>query len=155
MTELDGRVNMNICTYVSAMSMVPKRYAIGVYYDTKTLENIQKGAKIVLQLLAKEQWPVVRNFGQKSGLNFDKHDFLSRKNKGDSEHPHKKPYQCTHWNDYIVLKGALAYVELKINWNKSAGDHELYLFDVGKHQTFNNGQHLLVSDLRANGLVRI
>ncbi len=155
MTECEGRVNMNICTYVSAMSMSPKRYAIGVYYNTKTLENIQKGGKIVLQLLAQNQWPVVRNFGQKSGTAFDKHDFLSRKNKGDTQHPHKQPYACTRWYDFIVLKNALAYVELEAVWHQSAGDHELYLFEVKRHQTLSEKAPLRVSDLRENGLVRI
>jgi flavin reductase (DIM6/NTAB) family NADH-FMN oxidoreductase RutF len=155
MTEIDGQINMNICTYVSAMSMNPKRYAIGVYYQTKTLQNIQNGAKIVLQLLAQNQWPVVRNFGQKSGLTFDKHDFLRRKNTGDTEHPHKYPYQCSRWHDFVVLKQALAYIELQTLWHQTAGDHELYLFDVLRHQTLLEETPLKVSDLRNNGLVRI
>jgi len=146
---------MNICTYVSAMSMSPKRYAIGVYCQTKTLENIQKGGKIVLQLLSQNQWPLVRNFGQKSGISFDKHDFLSRKNKGNTQHPHKHPYECTRWQDFIVLKNALAYLELQTVWHQSAGDHELYLFDVGKYKTLSDEAPLRVSDLRENGLVRI
>ncbi len=155
MTELNGRVNMNICTYVSAMSMTPKRYAIGVYYQTKTLENIQNGAKIVLQLLSKEQYPVVRNFGQKSGMNLDKHAFLSRKNQGDTSDVHKRPYQCQRWNDFVVLTHAMAYVELETVWHQSAGDHELYLFEVLRHKTIRVEAPLMVSDLRENGLVRI
>jgi flavin reductase (DIM6/NTAB) family NADH-FMN oxidoreductase RutF len=155
MTEYQGRVNMNICTYVSAMSMVPKRYAIGVYYHTKTLENLEKDAKVFLQLLCKEQWPLVRNLGQKSGMSFDKHDFLSRKNKGDIQHPHKQPYQCTRWQDAILLKHALAFIELKPVWNQSAGDHELFLFDVVNYHTNRVDSPLMVSDLREKGLVRI
>lgn len=155
MTESEGRVNMNICTYVCAMSMSPKRYAIGIYYKTKTLENIQKGSTIVLQLLARHHWPVVRNFGQKSGLNFDKHDFLNRKNQGNTQHPHRKPYECTRWHHFLVLKNALAYVELHTVWHQSAGDHELYLFDIRKHQTLCEDAPLRISDLRENGLVRI
>lgn len=155
MTECDGRVNMNICTYVSAMSMSPKRYAIGVYYNTKTLENIQKGATVVLQLLSQEQWPVVRNLGQKSGMNMNKHEFLSRKNQGDKEHPHKQPYACIRWNEHVVLQHALAYVELETVWHQSAGDHELYLFEVKRHTTNKQEIPLMISHLRENGLVRI
>ena len=29
--DAEGRINMNICTYVTAVSLDPKRYAIAVY----------------------------------------------------------------------------------------------------------------------------
>ena len=32
----EGKVNMNICTYVSAVSMKPKIYSIAIDYTTKT-----------------------------------------------------------------------------------------------------------------------
>ena len=34
-----GKVNMNICTYVSAVSMKPKMYSIAIDYTTKTYKN--------------------------------------------------------------------------------------------------------------------
>lgn len=155
MTEINGRVNMNICTYVSAMSMKPKRYAIGVYYDTKTLDNIQKGSSIVLQLLHVDQAVIVRNFGLKSGLNMDKHEFLRKKNSGDMENPIKRPYQCIQWNEHVVLKHAVAWMELKPLWNQSAGDHELYLFDVLGYKANQDDGVLTVRDLGEKGIVRI
>lgn len=155
MTEINGRVNMNICTYVSAMSMSPKRYAVGVYYQTKTLENIQNGSSMVLQLLHESQYAVVRNFGLKSGITKDKHEFLRKKNSGDVSHPHKAPYECVQWNDHVVLKHAVAYLELKPVWNQSAGDHELYMCEVNRYQANHSDGVLSLRLLGEKGIIRI
>ena len=32
----ENNINMNICTYVSAISMKPKVFMIAIYYGTKT-----------------------------------------------------------------------------------------------------------------------
>ena len=50
----DGKLNMNICTYVSAVSMQPKMYSIAIDYTSKTYKNLQKSSKVVLQLLSSD-----------------------------------------------------------------------------------------------------
>ena len=68
----DGqKVNMNICTYVSAVSMKPKRYIVAVYHQTKSLENILKSKTAVLQVLSKEHISLVNVLGKKSGLQYE------------------------------------------------------------------------------------
>ena len=104
MTQNEGRINMNICTYVTAISMEPKRYAIGIYYNTQTLINIQGGSAIVLQLLSESQFPLIRNFGQKSGINWDKDAFIMRKNSGNISIPNKVQYELIKWKNVQVLK---------------------------------------------------
>ena len=37
-----GKINMNICTYVTAVSMKPKIYAIAIDYNTLTYKNVKK-----------------------------------------------------------------------------------------------------------------
>ena len=37
--DKDGKLNMNICTYVSVVSMKPKIYSVAVYYGTKKLTD--------------------------------------------------------------------------------------------------------------------
>lgn len=154
LTEYEGQINMNICTYVSAISMNPKRYIIGIYENTKTLFNVTQGSPIVLQLLAENQYPVVRNFGLKSGMNFDKHGFLNRKNSGDLSNPQKAPYELINWRGYQVLRHAAAWIECKPIWNKSAGDHELFLVDVTAYKT-NSSLVLTTNILRDKKIIRI
>ena len=54
-----GKVNMNICTYVSAVSMKPKMYSIAIDYTTKTYKNLEKSSRVVLQLLSASNLKVI------------------------------------------------------------------------------------------------
>ena len=54
--DKDGKLNMNICTYVSVVSMKPKIYSIAVYYGTKTFENLENSDYVVLQILSKKKY---------------------------------------------------------------------------------------------------
>ena len=71
-----GNINMNICTYVSAVSMNPKIYMIAIYYNTKTYENLINSDSAVLQLLSKDNISLVRGLGKKSGMKIDKDKYL-------------------------------------------------------------------------------
>ena len=68
----DGQANMNICTYVTAVSMKPKQFCIAVYHGTKTYENVKNGSPLVLQLLSEDHADVVRLLGKNSGFDRDK-----------------------------------------------------------------------------------
>ncbi|MBX3044102.1 MAG: flavin reductase family protein [Candidatus Kapabacteria bacterium] len=111
-------VNMNICTFVNKVSIVPKRYSVAVYHNTKTLNNLDENPNSVLQLLCENQINLVRTLGKKSGWDYDKSKFLiDRKLLID-------------WKGLPVLSGAIAYAYLKAIDKMNAGDHTIYLFDV-------------------------
>ena len=52
--DINGNINMNICTYVSAVSMKPKIYSIAIDFKTKTYDNLIASDRVVLQLLSKK-----------------------------------------------------------------------------------------------------
>lgn len=39
-TSTNDKANFNICTYVSAISMTQKLYAVAIYLNTQTLANV-------------------------------------------------------------------------------------------------------------------
>lgn len=128
--------NMNICTYVSAISLKPKQYMIAVYKNTYSLDLLNSGATCVLQLLAKNQLSLVRNLGQKSGYKFDKRQWLSKNDLLDQ------------WNGYTILKEAVAFVELEeITQVDTKGDHLVFCFDVLRSKTKSEEQVLMFQDL--------
>ena len=119
-----GKLNMNICTYVSAVSMNPKMYAIAIDYKSKTFDNLENSSFVVLQILSKENIKLVRKLGKNSGNKIDKEKYLVEK--------------CflQYWNSYKVLNRASAYICLKkISSIKNHGDHAIYLFDVLNSKT--------------------
>ncbi|MDZ7604329.1 MAG: flavin reductase [Cyclobacteriaceae bacterium] len=139
----DGqKVNMNICTYVSAVSMKPKRYMVAVYHGTQSLRNILKSDTAVLQLLGKQHLLLVNALGKKSGLNYDKESYLTKK------------HLLELWHDKKVLKHCAGLMELEKIWLKEAGDHTMVLFDVKKFKT-NHESVLMLDDLREKKLIRI
>lgn len=140
----DGdRINMNICTYVSAVSMKPKRYAIAVYEGTRSLENISKSGHAVLQLLKADQYSLVRTLGQKSGMSYDKEAYLRKKNILET------------WESHTVLKGVAALLELKVIQKMDAGDHVLFLCDVMQYKASATGKVLTVRELGKRKIIRI
>ena len=141
-THGDGNINMNICTYVSAVSMKPKLYAVAVYRDTQTLHNLGFTDSAVLQLLGKEHLSVVNILGKRSGMHYDKHAYLAK----------KKLLQA--WHGFTVLTKCAALLELEKISGTEAGDHTLFLFRVRRFAT-NHEKVLTLDDLRAKRLVRI
>jgi len=134
--DRNGKINMNICTYVTAVSMKPKIYAIAIDYNTLTYENVKNSNVFALQLLSKDQIELVKKFGKKSGYKFNKDKFL-RDNK-----------LLTKWNNFEILHGTSALI--KIDKKKSFafdGDHELFLFKVDKFKTFSESNILTFQDL--------
>lgn len=123
-TYMNHAVNMNICTYVTPVSMRPKLYIVALYHNTRTLQWMQKTDEAVLQLLNENQYTLVRSLGQKSGLKFNKQEWLEKKQL------------LTYWNQFKVLHGAAAYVRLKkINTLDTEGDHVLFLCKVLQYQS--------------------
>jgi flavin reductase (DIM6/NTAB) family NADH-FMN oxidoreductase RutF len=105
------------------ITMQPKRYAIAIYENTKTLSNIQQTNTCVLQFLSTTQSKLVNVLGKKSGVSYNKENYLQKKE------------MLIEWNHFLVLKDAMAYVLLqKINF-ENTGDHHLYWFEVLQYKT--------------------
>ena len=140
-TYFEGSVNMNICTYVSAISMEPKIYAIAIYNETKTLENMFQTDRAILQFLHPDQYKLVRNLGQRSGQSFNKYQYLAKNNLLES------------WNGYDVLKNISASILLgKIDF-KQTGDHVLFTFKAEKYKSYH--PEVLTSEiLRIKKIIR-
>ena len=142
-TYAEGGFNMNICTYVSAVSMKPKRFMVAVYEGTKSLENMLVSEYAVLQLLHASQGPLVRPLGKKSALHYDKQSYLHKKNA------------LAEWENYTVLKDASAWMLLRKLDSMPAGDHRMFLCDVVKHRV-NIPEPLLTLDaLREQKIISI
>jgi flavin reductase (DIM6/NTAB) family NADH-FMN oxidoreductase RutF len=141
-TFANGVLNMNICTYVSAVSMKPKRYMVAVYHNTKTLEQLQSTDFAILQLLHTSQSKLVRTLGQKSGFDYDKAKYLN------------KTHQLCEWQGMPVLADACALISLKKMEVQTAGDHDMYLFDVIAYKTLKEDV-LSINHLREKKLIRI
>lgn len=140
-TYHNDSVNMNLCTYVSAVSMAPKRYMVAVYENTQSLNNIMTGKRAVLQLLGTENISLIRTLGFKSGLLYNKEKYLMRKNA------------LEEWNGYKVLKSVAGLLELEKLWFKKAGDHTLFLFHV-KNFRSKHANVLTLNDLREKNLIQ-
>ncbi len=117
-------VNMNICTYVTAVSMQPKLYAVAVYQNTKTLSNLHASSHAVLQLLHPDQISLVKRLGKRSGFDFNKEHWL------------QKNGWMNNWDGHKVLNGCAACILLQKNTSLVTGDHELFIFEAIRFKTF-------------------
>jgi flavin reductase (DIM6/NTAB) family NADH-FMN oxidoreductase RutF len=134
--------NMHICTYVSAVSMEPKRYMVAVYHGTKTLELINENPKFLLQLLWEEQYPLVRLLGQQTGKKVDKISRLQKRGLIDV------------YNGYFYLREALAIIELEALNRISGGDHDVFICDVVGFRNLKEGEPLTTGFLRHKKIIR-
>lgn len=134
--DVDGKLNMNVCTYVTSVSMKPKMYSIAIDYTSKTYKNLEDSSKVALQLLSSNNIKVIRKLGKVSGRLLDKERYLRSYNLIDQ------------WKDYSVLKGISAIIELeKKTVVKHHGDHAIFFFDVTGYKTFSEGNILSFQDL--------
>ena len=134
-TYEEGKVNMNICTYVTAVSMKPKLYTIAVYQNTKTLDNLNKSQYAVLQLLRSPHAELIRLLGKTSGQKVNKAQKLEEKN------------WLINWKGWPVLKEAAAHLLLEKQHLQITGDHHSFLFSVKTYSTKNDQDLLMFQDL--------
>lgn len=135
--------NMQIITYASQISMKPKRFVCGIYYNTKTLQNVLEAGEFVLQLLSDTQYRLVDLLGKKSGYQIDK---IARLNKRK---------ELTEWNGFYILKNCLAVMQLKVVSDFEGGDHHGFLCDVAAYKNMNAGNALTLDILRSHKMIRI
>jgi flavin reductase (DIM6/NTAB) family NADH-FMN oxidoreductase RutF len=141
---------MNICTYVSAVSMNPKQYLVALDYDTLTHKRVKEKGEFVLQLLSDKQAAIVRNLGQKSGKSFDKNGFLLRKQKTRDEN-----YALQEWHNYRVLTHCVCTLKLQVVNDMEAADHEMFLCNVLAYKVWNTDTPLTIDVLRDQKIVRM
>jgi flavin reductase (DIM6/NTAB) family NADH-FMN oxidoreductase RutF len=134
--------NMHICTYVSAVSMEPKRYMVALFKGTKTLELARAEKRFVLQLLSEGDYGLVALLGRQSGHQVDK---LARL---------RKRGLVEVWKGFSVLSNAAAWIELVIIGEMDAGDHVMMLCDVVASKNVQDKKILTLDMLRARGLIR-
>jgi len=137
-----NNLNMNICSYVSAVSLKPKIYSIAVDYSTKTYENLKLNSLVVLQLLSKSHLKIIRKLGKTSGYFFNKENYLNSKK------------MLENWRGKTVLKDTCALLELKkTNEINIEGDHAIFTFSVSKYKTLSEGGILTFKDLIDNKII--
>ncbi len=137
----EGICNMNIITYVTAISMQPKRFICGIYQGTKTLLNVESSGRFVLQILGEQQYNLVPLLGKQSGKKINKEQRL------------KKRKALTTWNDFLILQEALAVMEMKVLHDFDGGDHRCFLCEVVAHKNLHNGTELTLHQLREKGII--
>ncbi len=138
-----GHHNMHIITYATQISMQPKRFVCGIFHETQTLANIQQYPFFVLQLLSAHQYRLIYLLGKKSGKNTDKIARLEKRKL------------LTQWKTYLVLKEALAVIELKVINSFEGGDHAGYVCEVTDYKNLCEGPPLTLDILRQHKMIRI
>ena len=135
--DSSGFFNMNICSYVTAVSMKPKVMMVAVYHGTKTRDNIAADQIVRLQLLAESQAPLIRLLGQQSGRKIAK---LARLEKRG----------CLEYKDTIpYLTEAVGYLDLKVTSLLTVGlDHDLALCEVVSHYNLSDESILTTTYLK-------
>jgi flavin reductase (DIM6/NTAB) family NADH-FMN oxidoreductase RutF len=142
-TMHNNALNMNICTYVSAVSMQPKQYMIAIYHGSQTLAVAQQTETAVLQILSTAQTRLVKTLGHKSGTSYNKHQYLNNTK------------QLSTWQSWPVLTDAFAYLLLRKLQVMLAGDHDIFLYEVVAQKTANAGSTILTTNyLRDKKLLR-
>lgn len=134
--------NMHICTYVSSVSMEPKRYMVALYAGTQTRTNVETDGEFVLQLLAEKQYNLVTLLGKLSGRRINKMERLEKRRL------------LTAWKGFPVLKEALAYLQLKVLDSIDGGDHRCFICEVVSYQNKNEGRALELDFLRNKRIIR-
>ena len=124
-TPQGASFNMNICTYVSAVSMQPKQYMVALYHPSQSYRNMLQSNEAVLQLLHLSQAGLVQVLGKTSGAATPKCEVPRIK-----KHLHL-------WKNFPVLKDASAVLHLKKKEVHPCNDHSLFLFDVLAYRSLN------------------
>ena len=134
--------NFNICTYVTAISLKPKLFMIALDRKTLTYEIMQQSSTAVLHILSKDNIKLVRPLGKKTGHTYNKYPYLQKKDLIDQ------------WQGYNVLKNVCGYLLLKkINMTSTAGDHDIFIFNVKKYKTLQESNILTMNDLIVNKII--
>lgn len=138
-----GLPNMNICTYVTSISMEPKLMLVAVYTGTKTLENLQTNKRALLQLLTEPLAPAVRVCGQQSGKKIAKIPRL------------QKRFELSEHNGLPYFTQAAGFMEVEfIKPLEVEGDHVLFYGQVLHAKNLHDVPLLTTEYLKRNKFTR-
>jgi len=138
-SRLGNQMNMNICSYVTPVSMKPKRYIVALYKNTLTLSLVRESNEMLLQFLSQHQYKLVPLLGKKSGLTINKLEKVKDK--------------IEYFENYPFLASCNAIVKLScIEWI-DGGDHWCALCDVTAHKNLNQFPPLTLEHLRSKKII--
>lgn len=140
---LDGRATMNVVTFAAPVAIQPRTYAVGLYLDTLTWDNVRRTRKGALQLLRKRHAELLPLLGKQSGRDVDKYAELEARGFAT-----KETYGLQ------VLADSYAVLDLQVVGDVlPCGDHDLAICRV-LHETWISGDEedvLYTKDLKMAG----
>jgi len=130
------RRNGQIVCWVVPATIVPQlpRILVGIGRTTYTHELIEASRAFALNLLGKDQWPLVAHFGFRSGRETDKFATLPCE-RGITGSP--------------ILPGTVGYLECRVRtvFDAEPGAHLFYLADVIEGKILTNSSPLCLHQL--------
>ncbi len=141
-TTNNGVINMNICTYVTPITMKPKQFVIGVYHNTQTYDNLKTTHEGLLQLLGADQTYLITPLGKKSGSTYNKHTYLT------SHHT------LEFIQTFAYLKHSLAYIHIKVKKWLPESDHDIIIAEVISWKNLRHGTPLTTTYLKDQKIIR-
>ncbi|KAF6265514.1 hypothetical protein COO60DRAFT_1478956 [Scenedesmus sp. NREL 46B-D3] len=116
-----GKTTLNMITYASPIALRPQRkYALGLYVQSMTYQNIKETGRAVLQVLQEPHAQLTQLLGKTSGRDIDKVAQLQQLGFSVGEE-----------YGLPVLADAVGVMELKVVSDFiPAGDHEVVVCDV-------------------------
>ncbi|MEY2665546.1 MAG: hypothetical protein RLZZ480_651 [Candidatus Parcubacteria bacterium] len=141
--DKNGEGNMNICGYVTSISIEPKILLLAVYHHTKTLANLKQNPRALLQLLTTSHVDIVHTCGRQSGNSADKLTKVSKK------------HEVGEVGGLSYMKDAAGYMELEIrDLLEIGGDHLLAVAEVVRTKNLADAPILTSEYLREKGIIR-
>lgn len=143
-TDASGQPNMNICTYVTSISMEPKMMVVAVYHHTKTLANLKNEPRGLLQLLNESHADIVRTCGKQSGNSIAKIPRIAKK------------HLVQEHGGLSYLSDAAGFMELEfVEFLEVGGDHVLAVAQVINSKNLSDTERLLTTDyLKEHKIIR-
>lgn len=138
-----GTFNMNIVSYVTAVSMEPKVMLVAVYHGTKSRENLVVNGPVRLQLLTRGQASLVRLLGQQSGKNIPKLQRLEKRGL------------LSYFDEWPYLTDSAGYLDLVVTNVIPVGiDHDVALCTVRQHRNLADAPLLTTTYLKEHKFTR-
>ncbi|KAL4534178.1 hypothetical protein Ndes2526B_g06946 [Nannochloris sp. 'desiccata'] len=145
---------LNLVTYASPISIVPRFYALGLYRGTLSAENMLTTGKGVLQILGTRHAPLFQLLGKTSGRDVDKYAELDKRAISVKEFAGQRVIaDCIGVMALRVVSFSENKVETKTDFFP-AGDHDVVICAVEEFETFNAYEEpLYTSQLRKEGYI--
>ena len=141
--DQNGIANFNMCSYVTAISLKPKLFAIAVYEGTKTLENLLNlNQNPNLILLSESNINLFNLLGKTTGSKKNKQAILTRKHE-----------DLHDFNGIPVIHSANSVMNLEVQSHSKQGDHHLFIMKLVSYKHLSNASPLYTKHLIDKGLI--